>query len=580
MWVVSFYVYIDAVQAAGDCIFVSEISSDYRAELVLTNGMVLKLTNGALNMGITGATGTIVLSTNAWHHVCWAVDLAASGVIKTWVDGVLDINTTHSSSGTGTPTDHITFGSSLGNALTGNAYVDDMRIDVGGVAVIAAHKVVARQGQSGTPTYNSWTKHGASASNAYQDWSDTPFDTTNYCDDTSLSAFQTMLTASFSSTQSGHGTDVIVSGDTINGAKVGLVGKTSVTAGGANAANIRRRLASVDTDTAITFTTADAYYETGIFTDTLTNLNASQIGGGHGGVAATHTIRDVWMMVDYTPAATTLTAAFSMAGAGALSGVGVTFMKTAASIAGAASTNLIGAAFIQAALAAAGVGAASWTGAAFIAALLAATGTGAAALAGAAFIRAALTSAGVASTGLAGSAVIAAVLSVAGVAVTALAGTTILSAALAAAGMAVGAFLGASLITSALGAAGSAASTLKGAAFSASALTSAGVASLSATGAAFITAALGAAGVATSSLVGAAKATAAMVAAGAGSALWRGSAIIKTILSAIGGAIVRWFAPVQTPAERIVHVEAEDRIVTADSDDRIAYDGRLDADEQ
>lgn len=250
---------------------------------------------------ITGSQdGNIVIAANTTYQIEYALDLAAGGIIKVWVDGVLDIDCTHATNASGTAFTQMAIGSTT--AGTGDNYYDDIRLDIGGVARVGNGRTIGRQIKSGTPTYNSWTAHGGATVDAC--WSDTPFDTTNYMDDTGLNAFQTGLTASFSATQSGHGTEIINSGATINAVKVGVVGKSSVTAAGAGAFSIRRRLNGSDTDTSKTFTTSDAYYETAPFTDTLTNLNASEIGAGHGGVAATHTVRDVWMMVEYAGAYT------------------------------------------------------------------------------------------------------------------------------------------------------------------------------------------------------------------------------------------------------------------------------------
>lgn len=68
-----------------------------------------------------------------------------------------------------------------------------------------------------------------------------------------------------------------------------------------SAASIRRRLGGSNTDTSITLTTSDAYYETGIFTDNITNLNAAEIGALHGNTSLLQTVEDAWILVDYTP---------------------------------------------------------------------------------------------------------------------------------------------------------------------------------------------------------------------------------------------------------------------------------------
>lgn len=295
--VIRFYLYAPALPAAAaNIVGVGKSGGTNLYTLQINTNGTLRVNDGNALMGFTGTNGTFVLPTDtAWTLVEMACDLAASGIIKVWVNGVLDINITHTSDVTATPIDNYRF---LGSANPKEVYVDDVRIDTGGLTPAGHGQCIARQGLAGTPAYDAWTKNGGATAAAC--WSDTPFDTTNYCDDTSLNAFQTMLVASFAASQTGHGTQVISTGDTINAVKAAIVGKSSLTAAGAGAANIRRRVGGVDTDTSITFTTSDAYYQTAFFTDTVANLNAYEIGGGHGAVAATHTIRDAWLMVDYT----------------------------------------------------------------------------------------------------------------------------------------------------------------------------------------------------------------------------------------------------------------------------------------
>ena len=62
---------------------------------------------------------------------------------------------------------------------------------------------------------------------------------------------------------------------------------------------------SIDTDTTKTLTTSDAYYDDGVWTDTLTNINAAEIGGVKSGGAGGQSmqIEDCWLMVDYLVAA-------------------------------------------------------------------------------------------------------------------------------------------------------------------------------------------------------------------------------------------------------------------------------------
>lgn len=163
-------------------------------------------------------------------------------------------------------------------------------------------RVVARQGKSGTPTYNAWTKTSSQTIDAV--WSATPYSATNNAAATGASQVQTMLAASFSSTQSGHGTQVIGATDSINAVKVAVVGKRAT--GQSTTHKVRYRYNSADNDSADLsgITTSDKYFEyypAGLSL-TLTNLNASEAGGVQGsGSGQLFTIEDAWVMVDYNP---------------------------------------------------------------------------------------------------------------------------------------------------------------------------------------------------------------------------------------------------------------------------------------
>jgi len=98
---------------------------------------------------------------------------------------------------------------------------------------------------------------------------------------------------------------IIASADTINAVKMGAVAKRS--SGGGRTHKLRRRLDTTDTDTTVTLSTADGYFEAPIFTTTFANLNLTQIGGEKSGSAAgqSMTIEDNWLMVDYLTVTTT-----------------------------------------------------------------------------------------------------------------------------------------------------------------------------------------------------------------------------------------------------------------------------------
>ena len=105
-----------------------------------------------------------------------------------------------------------------------------------------------------------------------------------------------MLVAPFSATQSGHGSEVIGAGDTINACKAAAIAKTAV----AGNMDIRRRINGADTDVTVTLTTSDAYYDGGIFTTTTALLDSAEIGVKNDLIATLETVEDMWLMVDYT----------------------------------------------------------------------------------------------------------------------------------------------------------------------------------------------------------------------------------------------------------------------------------------
>lgn len=296
-----FYFRVPTLPGA-DTIFFRTLPSTSRFEVDLTSGGNVKAIDTAGLLGFSTATGTAVLAINTWYRIEVAVDLAASGVIKVWVDGVLDISTTHTTDKTANPTVGMIV---VGAANPNEYFFDDIRIDTGTLTAIGAGQCIARQPiTGGTPTYDTWTKSSGTDAGAL--WDNTPFDTTDFCSSATAANAQTAVLSSFGSTQSGHGTETLGSGDTINASKIALVGKTSsITTDGAD--SIRRRVAAADTDVAVAvYSVSDDYRDTGIITGlTYTNLTAAstEMGAVHGTGVRTHTVEDMWWMIDYTPVA-------------------------------------------------------------------------------------------------------------------------------------------------------------------------------------------------------------------------------------------------------------------------------------
>jgi|GEM_PF-5101175 len=266
-------------------------------------------TGGGFVVIITDSSGSIVatssaitIAANTWY--CFEIQGtigASTGTATVYQNGV-NVLTVASQNFGATNVDIAICGNQNGGAQTRNFYFDDCELD--DAQLCGQSLVIARQIEAGTPTYDTWSKVGGATIDLV--WDDTPFNaTTNANSGSTKNAIaQTGLTASFSATQAGHGAGVISGGDTINGIKVGAVAKCSATTSGGSSGNIRRRFNSVDTDTAKTLTASDAYYETAIFTDTLANLNGSEIGWNKAAStqARTQTVEDVWAIASFTPA--------------------------------------------------------------------------------------------------------------------------------------------------------------------------------------------------------------------------------------------------------------------------------------
>jgi hypothetical protein len=250
------------------------------------------------NNGTTVVTGsTTTVAPNTWYLIETAAVVSATvGGMELKVNGTVEFTSFGSNTSSMGTLDQVQWGPSLnGGGGTPFYYFDDMMICSGAYCPLGG--TIARQGAAGTPTYTAWTKNSCTSSLIENCWSQTPFNTTPNASNATAAAVQTMFIATFSATQSGHGTETIGASDTINACKVFMVAKS----GTASAPlSIRRRLSGVDTDTAITLTTTDAAYDDGIWTTTATVLRGATMEAGalHGSGSATDTVEDVWMMCD------------------------------------------------------------------------------------------------------------------------------------------------------------------------------------------------------------------------------------------------------------------------------------------
>lgn len=291
----SFNVMVERTTGSTSRLSVTYSAPDFALYVSDATGTTLGLVGG-------NVPGAAIIQGGGVYLVELAFDLAANGIVQLWVDGSLYINTTHTTDVTATTTSHFNVQSSY-PAGREVAY-DNIRMDTGTLIPSGRGIVIARQGKAGTPTYNAWTKNNAAT--AALCWSFTPLSTAQNCSDSVLNDAQTMLVAPFSQWgpgTGGHGNEVLGAYDMIKTAKVVMIAKTASVGN----TKMRYRVGGVDTDTTVALTTADAYYQSGFFTDTPTNLDAYEIGVVQGQSGVVQTVEDMWLMVEYVPAGPTVT---------------------------------------------------------------------------------------------------------------------------------------------------------------------------------------------------------------------------------------------------------------------------------
>lgn len=242
----------------------------------------------------TGATNALDRVAHPWYLIEIKMVVSATvGGMEVKLNGSVDFSSFVNNTGTSN-IDHLL----IGAADNPPTNVDDTRYDdfiASTSGYIGSGGSIARQGVAGTPTYDAWTKNSCAGGTIDGCWSDTPFNTTSNATSSTASAAQTMDVHSFATTQAGHGTETIGTHDTINACKTAFVAKT----GSANTAKIRRRIGGSDTDTSVSLTTSDKYFDDGIWTASVANLNAAEIGVVHSTTTDAEQVEDMWLMCDY-----------------------------------------------------------------------------------------------------------------------------------------------------------------------------------------------------------------------------------------------------------------------------------------
>lgn len=82
----------------------------------------LRVADNAATLGLTAVGGSQVLAPGQYNEIKLAYDLAAGGVVQVWVNGTLDINTTHTNDVSATPTDRYRL---VARASPDEWYIDD-----------------------------------------------------------------------------------------------------------------------------------------------------------------------------------------------------------------------------------------------------------------------------------------------------------------------------------------------------------------------------------------------------------------------------------------------------------------------
>jgi hypothetical protein len=260
-----------------------------------------------------------VLPDTNWHTIQFKAVLSATvGEAYLWVDGTQVVNVTGLAFTSTLAADKIGFigDNWTGTAPTGSLWVDDIIIDDAVVPGIGWQ--IARQGVAGTPTDTSANWVLVTGANIQACLSQTPTDTTNVITNATASAVaRTMVVSPFSAGQvttdgqSAHGSGSIGSGDTINGVKTGITGKTSSTSSdSADSVRLRVPVGGTNVDTLLTaWPTSTAAYQQVYWSSipTYANLNNCEVGVLRGATGTrTHTIQDMWVIVDYTPVTGTI----------------------------------------------------------------------------------------------------------------------------------------------------------------------------------------------------------------------------------------------------------------------------------
>ena len=266
-----------------------------------SNSFSLYFVNGGSGQTV-GSTYNFTYTSGAWLDIEYNIN-ANGGWAKINGTTVLTVSGTIWTSGTNVQN---VAGFSVSVSDTSRpCWMDDLVVadsEIGGNP-----SVIARQFYT-TGYYNNWSVNSGTKAAAV---SQTPFSTANYVYSATDNVAQSFLVNSFSATESGKGVGYIAAGQTVLGAKVGAVLKSSSSA--TNGVDVVRRYNSSDNyDVGFNITTSDVYYDQCGFSNTqyrahfpsLTELNGSEYGIWHYYTGSyTQYIEDMWVHALYWHAA-------------------------------------------------------------------------------------------------------------------------------------------------------------------------------------------------------------------------------------------------------------------------------------
>jgi hypothetical protein len=161
-------------------------------------------TAGVLTLGLNNGNGFVqigsvaALTASAWHCIEIKVVVSTTvGVLELKIDGVVVV--TGSSLNTlSANVDHAQLGPrtlDTGTYSSGSCWFDDYAVSSS--AYIGPGYCIARQGITGAPTYDAWTKNGAATSALC--WSDTPFNASKNCSNVGMSNAKSTVTVGLKS---------------------------------------------------------------------------------------------------------------------------------------------------------------------------------------------------------------------------------------------------------------------------------------------------------------------------------------------------------------------------------------------